>query len=170
MKETVKNNFRQAAKFTFFSIGAGVIQIGSYTLLHELLKNRGMSVNGLWAATYLPSLVLSVLFNFTLNRKYTFRSADNVPKCMALVFAFYLAFTPLSLWLGGLANESILEHIAWGNYIVEGCTMLANFVLEFLYNRFVVYRKSIDTNDRARKLEAETAATEPAESEPEPEK
>lgn len=158
MKAEVRRNLLQAVKFTFFSVGAGVIQIGSYALLHELLKNEGLSVNGLWAATYLPSLVLSVLFNFTLNRKYTFRSADNVPKCMALVFAFYVAFTPLSLWLGGLANKSILEHISWGNYIVEGCTMIANFVLEFLYNRFVVYRKSIDTNAAAR-LAAETAAT-----------
>ena len=153
MKSTTKYNLWQAVKFTIFSVGAGIIQIGSYTLLHELLKNKIASVNGLWAATYLPSLILSVLFNFTFNRKYTFRSADNVPKCMALVFLFYCAFTPLSLWLGGLANKALIAKISWGNYIVEGCTMIANFILEFLYNRFVVYRKSIDTNDVAQKAQ-----------------
>lgn len=153
MKSTTKYNLWQAVKFTIFSVGAGIIQIGSYTLLHELLKNKIASVNGLWAATYLPSLILSVLFNFTFNRKYTFRSADNVPKCMALVFLFYCAFTPLSLWLGGMANKALIAKISWGNYIVEGCTMIANFILEFLYNRFVVYRKSIDTNDVAKKAQ-----------------
>ena len=153
MKSTTKYNLWQVVKFTIFSVGAGIIQIGSYTLLHELLKNKIASVNGLWAATYLPSLILSVLFNFTLNRKYTFRSADNVPKCMALVFLFYCAFTPLSLWLGGLANKALVAKLSWGNYIVEAGTMIANFILEFLYTRFVVYRKSIDTNDVAQKAQ-----------------
>ena len=153
MKSTTKHNLWQAVKFTIFSVGAGIIQIGSYTLLHELLKNKIASVNGLWAATYLPSLILSVLFNFTLNRKYTFRSADNVPKCMALVFLFYCAFTPLSLWLGGLANKALVAKLSWGNYLVEGGTMIANFILEFLYTRFIVYRKSIDTNDVAQKAQ-----------------
>ena len=153
MKSKTKYNLWQAVKFTIFSVGAGIIQIGSYTLLHELLKNKIASVNGLWAATYLPSLILSVLFNFTLNRKYTFRSADNVPKCMALVFLFYCAFTPFSLWLGGLANKALVAKLSWGNYLVEGGTMIANFILEFLYTRFVVYRKSIDTNDVAQKAQ-----------------
>ena len=158
MKSKTKYNLWQAVKFTIFSVGAGIIQIGSYTLLHELLKNKIASVNGLWAATYLPSLILSVLFNFTLNRKYTFRSADNVPKCMALVFLFYCAFTPLSLWLGGLANKALVAKLSWGNYLVEGGTMIANFILEFLYTRFVVYRKSIDTNDVAQKAQQKKAA------------
>ena len=104
-------------KFTLFSISAGVIQIGSFTVLNEVFKMI------YWPA-YLISLVLSILWNFTLNRKYTFKSATNVPIAMAKVFGFYLVFTPLSTWLGHLA-----EGAGVNEYIVLGLTMLSNFIL-----------------------------------------
>lgn len=128
-----KTNILQVIKFTLFSISAGIIQIGSFTLINELLHWS------YWPA-YLTSLVLSILWNFTLNRRYTFQSATNVPIAMAKVFGFYLVFTPLSTWLGALAEGSGINE-----YIVLAVTMLANFVTEFMFCKFVVYRNQENT-------------------------
>ncbi len=122
-------------KFTLISISAGVIQIGSFALLNEA------TAMPYWPC-YLISLVLSVLWNFTLNRKYTFKSAANIPAAMLKVFAYYCVFTPLST-IGG---NYLAEGLKWNSYIVEILCMLTNFVTEFLFQRFVVYRGSIDTN------------------------
>ncbi len=129
-----KKELIRTLKFTLFSISAGVIQLGSFALMNELIG---------WKAwiSYLISLVLSVLWNFTLNRKYTFQSANNVPKAMVLVGLFYLVFTPLSTWWTKLLTEQLL----WNEYVVEGATMLVNFVTEYLYDRLVVFRGSIDS-------------------------
>lgn len=129
----------QALKFTLFSISAGAIQIGSFELLSKALSFP------YWLA-YVIALALSVLWNFTFNRRYTFRSDMNVPRAMFLVFLFYLAFTPLSTWAGHLLTEGGANE----DLVLIG-TMLVNFVTEFLYQRFVVYRKSVDTNDVAEK-------------------
>ncbi len=123
----------QAVKFLLFSVSAGVIQIGSFTLFNELC---GWDY---WLS-YLISLVLSVLWNFTFNRRFTFKSAANVPVAMAKVFGFYLVFTPLSLWLGHLVVTAGVNE-----YIVEITTMVLNFVLEFLFCKLVVYRNQEDT-------------------------
>lgn len=123
----------RAVKFVLFSISAGVIQVASFTLLNELLHLP-------YWMSYLTALVLSVLWNFTFNRKFTFRSAANVPIAILKVALFYLVFTPLSTW-GGAA----LEGAGWNEYLVLVLTMLVNFVTEFLYDRFVVFGKSIDT-------------------------
>lgn len=131
-KKDYKEFFR-ALKFLLISISAGVIQIGSFTLLNELL-----SVN-YWVA-YLTSLLLSIIWNFTINRKFTFKSANNVKIAMLLVLAFYAVFTPVSTILGELAENNGVNE-----YIVLAVTMIANFVLEFLYTRYVVYRNSCDT-------------------------
>ena len=133
-KETLR-----AIKFTLFSISAGVIQIVSFTMLNELSP---LSEH----ISYLIALVLSVLWNFTFNRRYTFQSAGNVPKAMALVALFYCAFTPLSTWL-----EKTLVGAGWNAYIVTVMNMLINFVTEYLYDKFVVFRRDTDTNDVARK-------------------
>lgn len=127
-----KKQLWQAAKFTLFSISAGIIQIGSFALLEIFIKEY-------WIA-YLISLVLSIVWNFTLNRRYTFRSAANVPVAMAKVFGFYLVFTPLSTYLGNLAEGKGVN-----DFIVLIVTMLANFVLEFLFCKLVVYRGKEDT-------------------------
>lgn len=131
-----KSNFWQAVKFTLFSISAGIIQVVSFTLINELLRWP------YWPA-YLVSLVLSILWNFTLNRRYTFQSAANVPVAMAKIFGFYLVFTPLSTWLGALA-----EGAGVNEYIVLAVTMLANFVLEYLFSKFVVYRGQENTREK----------------------
>lgn len=122
----------QAVKFTLFSISAGIIQIGSFALLEIFIKDY-------WIP-YLTSLILSILWNFTLNRRYTFKSAANVPVAMAKVFGFYLVFTPLSTYLGDLAEGAGIN-----DFVILIVTMLANFVLEFLFCKFVVYRGKEDT-------------------------
>ena len=123
----------QVIKFTLFSASAGIIQTLVFTLLNELAKMQ------YWPA-YLISLVLSVLWNFTLNRKYTFKSAANIPIAMAKTFGFYLVFTPLSTWLGHLADQAGINE-----YIIFAVTLLTNFVTEFLFTKFVVYRGQENT-------------------------
>lgn len=126
-------------KYVLFSISAGVIQSLAFTLLHEIVK---------WPywPCYLTALILSVLWNFTLNREFTFKSAANIPRAMLLVAGYYCVFTPLStLWGTALTN------IGWNAYIVLFGTMLVNLTTEFLFWRLVVYRDSINTNARALK-------------------
>ena len=127
----------RSLKFILFSISAGVIQVVSFTLLNELLHLN------YWTA-YLIALVLSVLWNFTLNRKFTFQSAANVPVAMAKVAGFYLVFTPLSTWWTAALTEPAYG-IMWNEYVVLVLTMLVNFVLEYLFQRFFVFGKSLDT-------------------------
>lgn len=128
-----KKELIRAVKFTLLSISAGIIQTLSFTLMNELFHWN------YWVC-YLIALTLSVVWNFTLNRKFTFHSANNIPIAMLKVAAFYVVFTPLSTWGG-----SALESIGWNEYLVLVVSMLANFVLEYLYNRFYVFRDSIDS-------------------------
>ncbi|MBQ4553269.1 MAG: GtrA family protein [Clostridia bacterium] len=129
-----KKELLRSIKFTLFSISAGVIQLVSYALLYELLHLPE------WIS-YLISLILSVLWNFTLNRKFTFQSAANVPVAMLKVALFYVVFTPLSTWWTKVLTEDLL----WNAYVVQIGTMVINFVTEYLYQRFVVFGKSLDT-------------------------
>ena len=131
MKDNKKNLF-QALKFTLFSASAGIIQVASFAILELFIKDY-------WIP-YLISLVLSILWNFTLNRRYTFKSAANIPVAMAKVFAFYIVFTPISTYLGDVAEKSGIN-----DFIILIVTMLANFVLEFLFCKFVVYRGKENT-------------------------
>ena len=134
-----KKEIIRAIKFTLISISAGLIQIGSYALIRLV----ALYPEGSWqdyVIAYTPSLLLSVIWNFTINRKYTFKAANNVKIAMLLVLAFYAVFTPVSTILGGMVVN------AGGNAdLVFVVTLLSNFVLEFLYTRFVVYRNSCDT-------------------------
>lgn len=134
-----KKEFFRALKFTLFSISAGIIQTVVFTLMNELLQWN------YWVC-YLTSLVLSVLWNFTLNRKITFQSAANIPIAMLKVAGYYLVFTPLSTWAG-----NVLTAIGWNEYIVFILSMLTNFVTEYLFQRFFVFGSSIDTAKSASK-------------------
>jgi putative flippase GtrA len=133
-----KQNAVQFIKFALFSATAGIVQATSFALLLELTGLR------YWPC-YLVALILSVVYNFTVNAA-SLQSATNIPKAMSKVFGYYLVFTPLSTWWGDRLTE-----LGWNDYIVLGGTMLINFVTEFLFCRFVVYRKSINTNSLARK-------------------
>lgn len=121
-------------KFTLFSISAGIIEMGLFAILD------GFTNMPYWPC-YLIALVASVIWNFTLNRNYTFKSATNVPVAMFKVFIFYLIFTPVSTILGNY----LAEDLHWLGWVVTGLNMLANFVLEYLYDRFFVFKNSIDT-------------------------
>ena len=127
-----KKQVWQAIQFTLFSISAGVIQIASFTLLEIFIQDY-------WIP-YLISLILSILWNFTLNRQFTFKSAANVPIAMAKIFGFYLVFTPLSTWLGNMAEQN-----NGNDFVILGVTMLFNFVLEYLFCKFIVYRGQENT-------------------------
>ena len=130
----------RTVKFVLFSISAGVIQILTFTLLNELAHLP-------YWVSYLIALVLSVIWNFTLNRRFTFRSANNVPVAMLKVTAYYAVFTPLST----LLEKYLTETVGWNEYLVTLINMVLNFVTEYLFDTFVVFRGSIDTNDLAQK-------------------
>ena len=132
------SELKRTIKFFLFSCSAGLIEIGSFALLNEIFHLP-------YWVSYLIALILSVLWNFTFNRRFTFKSAENVPKAMAMVFSFYLVFTPLSVLL-----ENYLTKIGWNEYLVTFINMFLNLVLEYLYDRYVVYGKSVDTNDLAK--------------------
>lgn len=136
-KETIR-----VIKFVLFSASAGIIEIGSFALLNEL------TAWSYWPC-YLIALILSVLWNFTLNRQFTFKSANNVPVAMAKVFAYYCVFTPVTTVLGNYLAETLL----WNEYIVTGINMALNLTTEYLYDRFFVYKESLDTNARAVKAD-----------------
>lgn len=124
----------RAFRFLLFSASAGLIEMGSFALLNE-------TMNWPYWPSYLIALTLSVLWNFTLNRKFTFRSAANVPVAMFKVAVYYAVFTPLSTWAGNY----LAEDLGWNEYLVTALNMVANLVTEFLYQRFFVYRGQIDT-------------------------
>ncbi|MBQ6238961.1 MAG: GtrA family protein [Firmicutes bacterium] len=130
--------FIRVVKFTLFSLSAGLIEIGAFTLLNEILHLD-------YWVSYLIALVLSVVWNFTLNRKYTFKSATNIPIAMLKVALFYAVFTPLSTWL----EHWYTTGLGWNEYVATILNMLLNFVTEFLYQRFFVFGKSLDTNAAA---------------------
>ena len=127
-------------KFVLFSVSAGIIEIVSFTLLTQLTDWQ-------YWPRYLIALVLSVLWNFPLNRKFTFKSANNVPLAMMKILAFYCVFTPVTTILGNY----LAENLGWNEYLVTGLNMLMNITTEYLYDRFVVFGKTIDTNDIAKK-------------------
>ena len=145
------SNIAQAIKFALFSASAGIIQVGSFTILNELVlpniniqNEKIMAIlSAEYGVCYLIALILSVLCNFTFNRRFTFKSAANIPVAMAKVFGFYLVFTPLSTWLGNAATGKGVNE-----YIVLAVTMLSNMVLEYLFCKFVVYKNQENTIEK----------------------
>lgn len=129
-----KDELTRTIKFTLFSISAGLVQILSFTLMNELLDLP------YWPC-YLTALILSVIWNFTLNRKFTFKSANNVPVAMMKVLGYYAVFTPLSTIFGNWLADDLL----WNEYLVTILNMIINFVTEYLFDRFVVFGRSIDS-------------------------
>lgn len=150
-----KENALQAIKFACFSASAGIIQIVSFTLLNELLPTTDSTnaiaqwfFNSEYGGSYLVALTLSVLWNFTFNRKFTFKSAANIPVAMLKIFAFYCVFTPVSTILGEMVAQRFTA--SYVEYIILAVTMATNMISEFLYCRFFVYKNSMNTlNDKA---------------------
>ena len=132
-----KKELLRTIKFTIFSLSAGIIEIGLFTLLNKI-------TNWKYWPCYLIALVASVIWNFTLNREYTFKSTANVPIAMFKVFIFYLIFTPVPTIVGNY----LAENLGWNDYLVTGLNMLCNFVLEFLYDKYIVFKGTIDTKEK----------------------
>ena len=161
---TKKDNVFQAVKFALFSASAGIIQVVSFTLLNEVvipninIDNETVRniLSAEYGVCYLVALTLSVLWNFTFNRKFTFKSATNIPVAMAKIFGFYCVFTPVTVILG----ELVAQRLQWefAEYLILGVTMITNMVTEFLYCRFVVYKDSMNTNQSSKAKEKQNAA------------
>ena len=130
----------RAIKFAIVSASAGLVEIGVFTIMNEF---TGLKY---WPC-YLTALIASVVWCFTINRRYTFKSTKNVPRAMAMVFAFYLVFTPATTILGNYLAETL----HWNEYLVTGINMALNLSLEYLYDTFIVYRGEMHNNDIARK-------------------
>ena len=134
---TRKEERMRVIKFTLFSISAGVIQMLAFALLTELTPLP-------YWPRYLTALILSVLWNFTLNREFTFKAANNIPIAMIKVAVFYMIFTPATT-IGG---SYLVETLGWNDYLVTALNMLLNFVTEYLYDRFIVFGKEINTKEK----------------------
>jgi len=136
-KETValskQENLVQIGKFVLFSISAGIIQVLVFTILEELFHLP-------YWPSYLTALIASVVYNFTVNRRFTFKSANNIPKAMMQLGLYYAIFTPLSTWWG-----DALVQMGISDYLVLGGTMVVNLVTEYCVNRFIIYRRSMNT-------------------------
>ena len=154
-----KSSVIQAVKFALFSASAGVIQVVSFTVLNELFPDmQGTNAitnwlfNSEYGAKYLVALVLSVLWNFTFNRKFTFKSATNIPVAMLKVFGFYCVFTPVSVILGEMAAQRLTWNFS--EYLILGVTMATNMVTEFLFCKYIVYNEKnenkVKKDDRAK--------------------
>lgn len=135
----VRKEIFRGIKFGIFSVSAGIIEIIAFYLLNELTR---------WPywPCYVIALILSVVWNFTLNRRYTFYSANNITVAMLKILVFYLVFIPVSTFLGNYLADTL----QWNEYIVTLLNMLANFMLEFLYDRLFVFGNSLDTNQLAK--------------------
>ena len=139
MKQKRRDEITRMIKFVLFSASAGVIEMGSFALLNE---KTGWSY---WPC-YLTAVILSVVWNFTLNRKFTFKSAGNVPVAMMKVAVYYAVFTPLSTVLGSYLADGLL----WNEYVVTGLNMVLNMGTEYLYDRLVVFRDTMDTKEQSK--------------------
>lgn len=144
-KEEKRKEIWRTIKFTLFAASAGLIEFGSFSLL-TLIPYLALKEN-YWIPA-LISLILSVIWNFTFNRRFTFQSANNVPIAMLKVLAYYVVFAPLSIWL---AQMYLVDQLGWNEFLVKAVVMVVNFITEFLYQRFFVFSKTLDTNDIAKK-------------------
>lgn len=133
MKEIKNESTTQMIKFLLFSISAGIIQVITFTVLFEL----GGFIY--WPA-YLIALIFSVIWNFTLNRKFTFKSAANVPIAMTKIAIYYAIFTPMSTWWG-----DALTSINYNEYLILFLTMITNLISEFFVTKYIVYKNQINT-------------------------
>ena len=141
-KPSKAKQFLQFLIFTGFSISAGVIQFVSTGIL-----STWTGWIPYWSA-YLIGLVLSVVWNFTFNRKFTFKAANNVPLAMGLVVIYYCAFTPLSTF-GADAIVAAWQRAAGANWheayemIITASMMILNFLTEFIWDKFVVFNAKV---------------------------
>lgn len=144
-KSTKKTEILRAVKYACVALSAGVIQVAATFLLNGFVFKGEDN----YYICYLIGLVLSVIWNFTLNRRYTFNAANKIAPAMVKVACYYLVFTPLSTWwVDALVNADF-----WGipvtvvEVIVQIGTMLVNLITEYIFQRLFVFGKAIDTRN-----------------------
>lgn len=141
----------QAIKFTLLSITAAGVEVASFALLEWLRLSTDWYP--IWVSQSV-SLALSVIYNFTVNRQFTFKSSNNIPIAMLKVALFYAFFIPLSSWA-----VQVLSDLGWANWLLKGLSLIVNFIGEFLWWKFFVFRGSENTNNLAKKQAAKTQAS-----------
>lgn len=165
-KKEKRKGVMQFIKYALCAASAGIIQLATCTILDAVIPSNGKTIHfiakdmrvSFFIAT-IVALCASILWNFTFNRKFTFKDAGNVPKAMILAFLFYVPFFPFYIWYTGTIEPLLSAKIntTLSVIITEGTVMIINFVLEFMWQKFVVFRKPKD------KKENKTEETEKAE-------
>lgn len=140
----------QFIKYALCAASAGIIQLVLFTILQAVIPATDKTIHFITEDMELVAFIAttvalcaSILWNFTFNRKFTFKDASNVPKAMILAFLFYVPFYPFQTWYVGTIKKVLMDHMNadLAGIIAEGSVMVINFVLEFIWQKFVVFRK-----------------------------
>lgn len=150
-KKAKRKTAVQVLKYAVCTASAGILQFVSFTILQAVIpENIGtiyFIVEDMSLATFIATtiaLALSILWNFTINRKFTFKAAGNVARAMILAFLFYVPFYPFQTWYVHTVKMALGNTDAAG-LLAEATVMLINGVLEFCWQKFFIYRKEADT-------------------------
>lgn len=149
-KKEKRKGVMQFIKYALCAASAGIIQLVLFTVLQAVIPSNGKTIHfiveDMDLVTFIATTVAlcaSILWNFTFNRKFTFKDAGNVPKAMVLAFLFYVPFYPFQTWYVHTIKSLLVDAIGvdGAGIIAEGTVMIINFALEFMWQKFVVFRK-----------------------------
>lgn len=155
-KKEKRKGVMQFIKYALCAASAGIIQIVLFSILQAVIPSNGKTIHfiveDMDLVTFIATTVAlcaSILWNFTFNRKFTFKDAGNVPRAMILAFLFYVPFYPFQTWYVHTIKSLLVEAIGTdgAGIIAEGSVMIINFALEFMWQKFVVFRKPKDKKE-----------------------
>lgn len=169
-KKEKRKGVMQFVKYALCAASAGIIQLALFSILQAAIpatdKTIRFIVEDIELVAFIATTVAlcaSIIWNFTFNRKFTFKDAGNVPKAMVLAFLFYVPFYPFQTWYVCTIKKLLLEHMNedLAGIIAEGTVMIINFALEFMWQKFVVFRKKKeDVIEEEKTLEIESTVEE----------
>ena len=170
-KKEKRKGVMQFIKYALCAASAGIIQIVLFSILQAVIPSNGKTIHfiveDMDLVTFIATTVAlcaSILWNFTFNRKFTFKDAGNVPKAMILAFLFYVPFYPFQTWYVHTIKSLLVEAIGTdgAGIIAEGTVMIINFALEFMWQKFVVFRKPKDKKENKTEENENSGETENA--------
>ena len=170
-KREKRKGVMQFIKYALCAASAGIIQIVLFSILQAVIPSNGKTIHfiveDMDLVTFIATTVAlcaSILWNFTFNRKFTFKDAGNVPKAMILAFLFYVPFYPFQTWYVHTIKSFLVEAIGTdgAGIIAEGSVMIINFALEFMWQKFVVFRKPKDKQENKTEENENSGETENA--------
>ena len=170
-KREKRKGVMQFIKYALCAASAGIIQIVLFSILQAVIPSNGKTIHfiveDMDLVTFIATTVAlcaSILWNFTFNRKFTFKDAGNVPKAMILAFLFYVPFYPFQTWYVHTIKSLLVEAIGTdgAGIIAEGTVMIINFALEFMWQKFVVFRKPKDKQENKTEENENSGETENA--------